>query len=237
MEEEIEREELDIRCSSSEVEKIALIEALILVSPQPIKISELSEMTGIEPGAVREIVNELMEVYRKRAGGIVLREVAEGFGLYAIPEAAPYISRMIRSRVNPRLTKAALETVAIVAYLQPVSRGMIAEIRGVQSDGVIRTLEERGLIEPVGRGEPPGYPMLYGTTLKFLEKFGLKSLDELPSLKDFEPDEGFIERIRTGLSWELPQVTEIGEAENKSSNKYSRRMELLQEEKQKNLRS
>jgi segregation and condensation protein B len=187
----------------SVADKVSVIEALLFVSPEPLSAGMLSELTGFDQGAVREMLNSLLEAYRQRDGGLHIREVAGGFGFYAAPEAAPFIARLIRSQVNPRLTRAALETLAIVAYLQPVSRGVVAEIRGVQSEGVMKTLEERGLVHEVGRGGPPGYPVLYGTTTRFMERFGLKSLDSLPELDEFAPDDATIEKIKRSLSWEL----------------------------------
>ena len=189
--------------TDSDVDKPSVIEALLFVSPEPLQVGMISEITGFDQGAVREILNSLQESYRRNAGGLVIREVGGGFGFYAAPEAAPFIARLIRSQVNPRLTRAALETLAIVAYLQPVSRGVVAEIRGVQSEGVMKTLEDRGLVRDVGRGGPPGYPMLYGTTTRFMERFGLKTLDELPDLEEFAPDENTVEKIKRSLSWEL----------------------------------
>jgi segregation and condensation protein B len=198
--------------------KMNVVEALLFVSPEPLSVGMLAEITGFDQGAVREILNNLVDSYGGRSGGLVVREVAQGFGFYATPEAAPYISRLIRSQVNPRLTRAAMETLAIVAYLQPVSRGVVAEIRGVHSEGVMKTLEERGLVKEVGRGGPPGYPMLYGTTGRFMERFGLKTLEDLPDLSDFAPDDATIEKIKRSLSWELIEedaggggVSEIGE--------------------------
>ncbi|MBU1671442.1 MAG: SMC-Scp complex subunit ScpB [Actinobacteria bacterium] len=193
------------------VDKKAVVEALLFVSPEPLSAPLVSEITGFDPGAVREIINRLAEEYSGREGGVVLREVAGGFGFYACPEAAVYISRLIRSSVNPRLTRAALETIAIVAYLQPVSRSVVAEIRGVQSEGVMRTLEERGLVRVAGRGGPPGYPALFTTTNRFLERFGLRSLDDLPALEDFAPDESTVEKIRSSLSWEMAGEEPDGE--------------------------
>jgi len=187
----------------NEQDKTSIIESLLFVSPEPLSVGMLAETTGFDQGAVREILNRLVETYRNRDGGLVVREVAAGFGFYAKPEAAPYISRLIRTQVNPRLTRAALETLAIVAYLQPVSRGVVAEIRGVQSEGVMKTLEDRVLVHEVGRGGPPGYPMLYGTTSRFMERFGLKSLDDLPDLEEFAPDDATIDKIKRSLSWEL----------------------------------
>ncbi len=187
----------------SGADKISVIEALLFVSPEPLSAGMLSELTGFDQGAVREMLNSLLEAYRQRDGGLHIREVAGGFGFYAAPEAAPFIARLIRSQVNPRLTRAALETLAIVAYLQPVSRGVVAEIRGVQSEGVMKTLEERGLVQEIGRGGPPGYPVLYGTTTRFMERFGLKSLEDLPELDEFAPDDATIDKIKRSLSWEL----------------------------------
>jgi segregation and condensation protein B len=187
----------------SAADKMNVVEALLFVSPEPLSVGMMAEITGFDQGAVREILNNLVESYGERGGGLVVREVAEGFGFYATPEAAPYISRLIRSQVNPRLTRAAMETMAIVAYLQPISRGVVAEIRGVHSEGVMKTLEERGLVREVGKGGPPGYPRLYGTTGRFMERFGLKTLEDLPDLNDFAPDEATVEKIKRSLSWEL----------------------------------
>lgn len=187
----------------AEEDKMSVVEALLFVSPSPLSTGSIAEITGIDQGAVREILNRLTDYYSERMGGLVVREVAGGFGFYAVPAAAPYIARLISSQVNPRLTRAALESMAIVAYLQPVSRGLVAEIRGVQSESVIKTLEDRGLVRPAGRGGPPGYPVLYATTPRFMERFGLKSLEELPPLENFSPDEEMVEKIKRSLSWEL----------------------------------
>ena len=194
-------------------QRMAVVEALLLVSPEPLSVAMISGITGFEQGAVREMLNRLSEEYRRRDGGVVVREVAGGFGFYAVPAAAPFISRLIKSQVNPRLTRASMETLAIVAYLQPVSRGTIAEIRGVHSESVVKTLEERGLVAEVGRGSPPGYPALYGTTSKFLERFGLNGLDELPPLEKFAPDPETVEKIKRSLSWELAEEADAGDRE------------------------
>lgn len=192
-----------------EEDKSRVIESLLFVSPEPLSVARISEITGIEHGAVREIINDLVDYHRGRRGGFLIREVAGGFGFYATPDSSQYIARLIKSQVNPRLTSAALETLAIVAYLQPVSRGVVAEIRGVQSEGVVKTLEERGILKEVGKGGPPGYPMLYGTTGRFLERFGLRNIEELPPLDRFAPDEEIIERIQRSLSWELSKEAAV----------------------------
>ena len=195
----------EARPPESTADKAAVVEALLFVSPEPVSVGMITEITGFDQGAVREMLNSLVESYQERGGGLLIREVAGGFGFYAVQEAAPFIARMIRTQANPRLTRAALETLAIVAYLQPVSRGVVAEIRGVQSEGVTKTLEERGLVTAVGRGGPPGYPVLYATTTRFLERFGLKDLDELPDLEEFAPDDATLEKIKRSLSWELAE--------------------------------
>ncbi|MBN1289605.1 MAG: SMC-Scp complex subunit ScpB, partial [Actinobacteria bacterium] len=195
-----------------------IVEAMIFMSPEPITAQSLSEVIGLEIGLIIETVNGLIKSYRSRGGGVVIREVAEGYAMYTVPEATPYISRLIKSNVNPRLTRAALETLAVIAYLQPVSRGVVSEIRGVNSDGVIRTLEERGFIKPVGKGMPPGYPTLYGTTRTFLERFGLNSIDEMPDLDSFAPDDQTVERIKRTLTWEAMEDSPIAERDETGEN-------------------
>jgi len=188
--------------------ELAIIEALLFVSPEPLSVEKLVEITGIDAGRVRELLVELVGSFARREGGLALREVAGGFGFYAVPAAAPFIARLIKAQVNPRLTRAALETLAITAYMQPVPRSVIAEIRGVQSEGVMKTLEDRGLVAAAGKGGPPGYPTLYATTGRFLERFGLKSVEDMPPLERFEPDQGMVDKIERSLSWELMEGDE-----------------------------
>ncbi|MDD5448426.1 MAG: SMC-Scp complex subunit ScpB [Actinomycetota bacterium] len=197
---ESEEELKSAREECPSLEKV--IEALVFVAPEPISLGEISDLTGVEVAAAREMINRVSEFYLRENRGIVIREVAGGFAFYTSSDTSPFVSKLISTRFNPRLTRAALETLAIVAYLQPVSRARIAYIRGVHSEGVIKTLEERGLVEVVGRGEGPGFPALYGTTRHFLERFGLNSLEELPDLNDFVPDEDTIRRIERSLSGE-----------------------------------
>lgn len=205
--------EAEVRLLTDPDEIAVILEALIFMSPQPISVETLSEVTGLDTGLVKETVMALVDDYKERRGGVVIREVANGFAMYSVPEAMPYISRLIKSNVNPRLTRAALETLAVVAYLQPVSRGVISEIRGVHSDGVMKTLEERGFVQPVGRGMPPGYPVLYGTTKTFLERFGLKNIDDIPDLDSFAPDDQTVERIKRTLTWETVEESPIADEE------------------------
>ncbi len=158
------------------------LEALLFVSDDPVASVELARSLGVDRREVDALCEELARAYEERGAGIVLRNVAGGWRLTTSPEAAPVVERFVLASRHVRLTKAALETLAIVAYKQPVTRHQIASIRGVNSDGVLRALIERGLVAEVGREEGPGRPMLYGTTPEFLERLGLSSLADLPPL-------------------------------------------------------
>jgi segregation and condensation protein B len=142
----------------------------------------LAQALDVERREADELCEELARAYEERGAGIVLRSVAGGWRLATHPEAAPVVERYVLSSRHARLTKAALETLAIVAYKQPVTRHQISSIRGVNSEGVLRALTDRGLVAEVGRDERPGRPLLYGTTPEFLEKLGLPSLSALPPL-------------------------------------------------------
>ena len=133
-----------------------------------------------------------------------------GWRIYSHPAAAPWVERFVLSRQNPRLSAAALETLAVVAYKQPVSRGQIAAIRGVNVDGVVRTLVQRGLVAEVGRDAGPGQAVLLGTTVTFLEKLGLRDLSELPPLAEFVPSSEAAEALENTLRGHRP--TEASEA-------------------------
>ncbi len=180
-----------------------IIEALIFVSPNPVSSSRIAELVGLEQGDVESLIGEIGSRLQSSESGIRLRKLAGGYGFYTCPEAAPFIESFVRSQVNPRLTQASLETLAVVAYLQPVSRGTVATIRGIQSEGVIKTLAERGLVEEAGKSGPPGYSHLYRTTNRFLERFGLEEISDLPPLENFIPDPDTLKRIRESLSWEM----------------------------------
>jgi len=163
-----------------------LLEALLFVTPQPLSLHALKKLIPEEEGRrIREALEELKREYERDDRGIQLVEVAGGYQLRTRSQYAPWIRRL--KKVRPlRLSQAALETLAIVAYRQPLTRGEIEEIRGVDSGWVIGSLMEKGLIRPVGRKEGPGRPLLYGTTERFLEVFGLKDLKSLPTLKEIE---------------------------------------------------
>src|SRR6202035_4187119 len=138
-------------------------------------------------------------IYDAEDRGFVLARVAGGYRFQSHPDMAPYVERFVLEGQSSRLSAAALETLAIVAYKQPVSRSQVSSIRGVNVDGVMRTLHQRGLIAEVGRDPGPGQAVLYGTTVLFLERLGLDSLDQLPSLADFVPGAEVMDVLEQGL--------------------------------------
>lgn len=153
------------------------IECLLFVASEPLSVDKLGKITGAEQETVIVLLQELEEMYRGR--GFELIEVAGGWQFATRPELVGIIERYYRPKVN-LLSKAALETLAIIAYRQPITRAEIEEIRGVKIDGVLATLLEKKLVQDVGRKSGPGRPLLYGTTVQFLNFFGLKSLEALP---------------------------------------------------------
>ncbi|MEW6488675.1 MAG: SMC-Scp complex subunit ScpB [Thermodesulfobacteriota bacterium] len=165
---------------------VRAVEALLFASPEPLPLSRLAEVfapDGVEPDRVRDALGELEA--RCAGRGVELREVAGGYQLRTRPELAPWLARLEAPRAV-RFSRAALETLAIVAYRQPVTRAELEEVRGVDCGGVLKLLLDRGLARILGKKDVPGRPLLYGTTRKFLEAFGLSSLGELPNLKDIE---------------------------------------------------
>jgi len=157
------------------------IECLLFVSAEPLSLDRLTELTGAEKETVYAILLEIQQYHLGR--GFELVEIAGGWQFCTRPEFSGYIEKLYRPKMN-LLSKAALETLAIVAYKQPVTRAEIEQIRGVKTDSVMGSLLEKGLIQDVGRKNGPGRPILYGTTGEFLRFFGLKDLDELPELEN-----------------------------------------------------
>ena len=158
------------------------LEALFFVSDEPITASVLAQALNLDRRTVESLCDRLALDLESRGSGLVLRSIAGGWRLYTHPDTAPVVEQFVLSSRQARLTKAALETLAIVAYKQPVTRHQVNGVRGVNSDGVLRALADRGLIEEVGRDEAPGRPVLFATTPGFLERLGLPSLASLPSL-------------------------------------------------------
>ena len=163
-----------------------IIESLLFVAEDPLTIDSIKKvLDSTDSNAIHNVLNELSIEYEARKGGFFLREVAGGYQIRTRPEYSQWIRRLLRP--NPfRLSNAALETLAIVAYKQPVIRSDIEHIRGVDCGGILRMLLERKLVRVIGRKEIPGRPMIYATTKKFLELFELKDLKDLPSPKEIE---------------------------------------------------
>jgi len=159
----------------------SLIESLLFVAGEPVRVEQLARALEVEPTMVEEALGQLSEEYRER--GLRLQREDRRVQMVTAPEAAEVIERFLGLQLSRRLSPAALETLAIVAYQQPVTRAQIEAVRGVNCDGVLRTLVRKGLIEEVGRLPQAGRPILYGTTFEFLQYFGLHSLEELPPLE------------------------------------------------------
>ena len=154
------------------------IEAILFSSNRPLRVRELQQVTDSDRTAIEQALDELRESLAHR--GVMPQRHHDQVQLVTRPELAGYVRRALRPEVTGRLSTAAYETLAIVAYQQPVTRAKIEEIRGVNSDGVVSNLELRDLVKEVGRGGGPGQPKLYGTTIRFLQMLGLESLEDLP---------------------------------------------------------
>ncbi len=166
----------------SPLEAGALLEALLFVAPAPVPLARLSQVLEMSEEAVQQALDALADKYAGERRGVRVVRRADRVHLTTAPEAAAYIEKFLGLDLTTKLSTAALETLAVIAYRQPLTRGDIEAIRGVNCDGVLKTLLARALIEPVGRLEQPGRPFLYGTTLQFLQYFGLEGLDRLPPL-------------------------------------------------------
>lgn len=176
------------------------VEALLFVSDEPVSGANLARVLEATPGEVESVLAELAQDYREAERGFQLREVAGGWRLYTHPAHHDVIERYVLSWDTRRLSQAALEALAVVAYHQPVTRAGVNAVRGVNSEGVIASLMEKGLVREAGRDKNQGNAILYATTRTFLEKFGLKDITELPPIEEFAPD-GLTERaIRDRLS-------------------------------------
>ena len=179
------------------------IEAVVLVAIEPVSPGLMAELFEEPAERVETVAQELTRRFQVEARGFELVKVAGGYRFQTHPDQAPYVERFANRDVSHRLSTAALETLAIVAYRQPVSRSQIGALRGVNVDGVVRLLEQRGYIEAVGRADGPGQPVLFGTTDQFLERLGLDSLAQLPPIEDFLPGPDTVveleERLRPGM--------------------------------------
>ena len=183
-------------------ELMAAIEAVLMVAERPIEPRLLAQLvdTGIEN--VEAACAALDQQYRDSGRGFVLARVAGGYRYQSHPEQAAYVERFVLEGQATRLSAAALETLAIVAYKQPISRAQVAAIRGVSVDAVMRTLNQRGYIAEVSRDTGPGQAVMYGTTALFLERMNIDSIVDLPELGDFVPEPDIVEALENGLRFD-----------------------------------
>ena len=180
-------------------EHLRAIEAVVLVALDPVPPELLAQLLERPVSDIEQWCSELATTYEAERRGFQLVRVAGGYRFQTHPDLTPYVERFVLHDQRARLSGAALETLAIVAYKQPISRAQIASIRGVDPDGVLRTLQGRGYIDVAGRDPGPGQAVLYGTTPAFLEKLGLDSVDDLPPIADHIPGADVVEALEAGL--------------------------------------
>ena len=177
----------------------AALEAILIVASDPVAPTVLAQLLEVSVETIEALCEYLADSYAQEERGFTITRVAGGFRYQTADAQAPYVERFVLEGQTTRLSTAALETLAIVAYKQPVSRAQIASIRGVNVDGVARTLQQRGYIKEVARDPGPGNAAMYGTTTLFLERIGIDSLKELPNLSDFVPDAEVAETLEAVL--------------------------------------
>jgi segregation and condensation protein B len=175
------------------------IEAVLMAATEPVEARMLAELLELPVAHVETLCAELADAYEAEERGFVLARVAGGYRFQTHPDLSEYVERYVLEGQHARLSAPALETLAIVAYKQPVSRGQVSAIRGVNVEATMTTLLQRGYVEEIGRDPGPGQAVLYGTTTTFLERLGLHSLADLPALGDFVPDASVVEALERGL--------------------------------------
>ncbi|MFZ1490554.1 MAG: SMC-Scp complex subunit ScpB [Ilumatobacteraceae bacterium] len=174
-------------------------EAMLLVATEPVPPEQMAQLLELPTNALAGVLDELAASYEAEGRGFQLVRVAGGYRFQTHPDMAPYVERFVLDGQRARLSAAALETLAIVAYKQPLSRAQIASIRGVDPDAVLRTLQARGYVDQVGRDPGPGQAVMWGTTSAFLEKLGLDSVNDLPPIAEFVPGADVVEALEHGL--------------------------------------
>ena len=177
----------------------AALEAILLVASDPVPPTVLAQLLEVGVETVDALCEYLTDSYAQEERGFTINRVAGGYRYQTSDAQAPYVERFVLEGRATRLSTAALETLAIVAYKQPISRAQIASIRGVNVDSVARTLQQRGYIEEVGRDPGPGNATMYGTTTLFLERLGLDTVQDLPKLSDFVPEAEVVETLEVAL--------------------------------------
>jgi segregation and condensation protein B len=178
---------------------VRAIEAILLVAVEPVPPAMLAQLLEIPVVVIDQLCARLAASYDEVGHGFQLVKVAGGYRYQTAADLSPYVERFLLDGQRARMSGAALETLAIVAYKQPISRAHVASIRGVDPDGVLRTLQARGYVTEVGRDSGPGQAILFGTTAAFLEKLGLASLDDLPPIAGFVPGPEVVEALEHGL--------------------------------------
>ena len=181
------------------------IEAILMVAQEPVDPHLLAQLLEIAPALVEELCTALQAQYEEQSRGFVLVKVAGGYRFQSHADLAPYVERFALEGQSARLSSAALETLAIVAYKQPLSRAQIAAIRGVNVDGVMRTLQQRGYVEEIGRDSGPGQAALFGTSKEFLERMGLDRIEDLPAIADLFPSAEIMEALELTLRAARPE--------------------------------
>jgi segregation and condensation protein B len=181
------------------IEAARAIEAVVMAAPEPVAPDVLAQLVEIPTAAVEEICAQLAADYERDGRGFVLVRVAGGYRYQTHPDLAPYVERFVLEGQHARLSPAALETLAIVAYKQPIGRAQLSAIRGVNVDATLRTLTQRGYVEEFDHEATPGNPARFGTTSRFLERLGIDSIADLPELGDFVPDASIVEALERGL--------------------------------------
>jgi len=170
-------------------EKKSLIEALLFVSGEPVTLPVLKNTTELPENDLKQLLDELILEYEQKDSGLLIKEIANGYQMVTNPSYSQWLKKFTSTNTSNKLSMPSLETLAIIAYKQPIIKAELEQVRGVNSDGVIKTLLDKRLIKIMGRKEVPGKPLLYGTTQEFLQYFGIKDLTELPTLKELAREE------------------------------------------------
>jgi segregation and condensation protein B len=194
-----------------DVEARGAIEAVVLAAIEPVPPALLAQLVELPTARVEELCDELAAEYEREGRGFQLARVAGGYRFQTHPDAYPYVERFVLEGQTARLSGPALETLAIVAYKQPIARAQISAIRGVNVDATLKTLVARGYIEESGHEHTPGNPTLFSTTRAFLERLGVDSLSDLPALADFVPESSLVEALERGLRGVDVEIDQPGE--------------------------
>ena len=193
-----------------DADTVRAIEAILMVAVEPVAPELLAQLLEMPTTVIESLCAELDRSYAEAGHGFQLVKVAGGYRFQTHPDLSPYVERFLLDGQRARMSGAALETLAIVAYKQPISRAQVASIRGVDPDGVLRTLQARGYITEVARDSGPGNAILFGTTPAFLEKLGLASLADLPAIAEFVPGPEVVEALEHGLRVEPTPAPDPG---------------------------